>query len=304
MLAATLMDTYIKFIATLFLTGLSSFAFPQLARTEYSVTYVIKNFKPTKKTTTEKVGYEKYDSRGNIIEEGEFGEIKHYGKLTKNADSSVTIISGHGRNYKNLNTVTFSKYDTNNRVTEDQLWQYFNNEKSYLIYRTVYEYGDKGELIKENEFNKDDQISRTKAYHISDDFIATIDTVYNFTDEGITRVDGARRDTIYLDSLRRPKEIIHYFQGKFLYRQVYLYDKFGFTKTELRYDNKPDSLWCITEFRYDFTKNVTRRFWKVIGSTTETKQIYEYDKKRRLVKILNYSVDNLTGYTKYEYEEL
>lgn len=108
---------------------------------------------------------------------------------------------------------------------------------------------------------------------------------------------------MYLDTLSRPAEIIHFFKGKFLYHQKYLYDKSGFSKTELRYDDKPDSLWCITEFRYDYDDNILRRFWKVIGSTTETKQVYIYDKNKRLIKILNYSVDELTGYTKFEYSD-
>ena len=279
-------------------------AFSQMTRTEYSVEYITKNYKPTKKTRTEKANYEKYDSKGNVIEDGEYGEIKHFSSVTKNSDSTTTITTGHGRNYDNINTVKFNKYDTENCLIEDELWQYYNNSKSYLIYRTQYDYNSKNQLVKETEFDKDNKISRTRTYHISGNRIASIDTVYNFTYEGITRVDGESRDTTYLDTLNRPKEIIHFFKGKFLYREVYLYDKYGNSKTELRYDNKPESLWCITEYRYDiFDNKITRRFWKVIGSSTEIKQIYEYDKKRRLVKILNYSVDELTGYTKFEYSD-
>lgn len=305
MLAATLMDTFNKFIATFFIGILPSLAFSQVTRTEYSVGYIMKNYKPTKKTRTEKTNYEKYDSKGNIIEEGEFGEIKHFNSVTKGNDSTITITSGHGRSNENLNTVKFSKYDNSNRLVEDELWQFYNNTKSYLIYRTLYDYNSNGQITKETEFDKDNKVSRTKTYYISGNRIASIDTVYNFTFEGITRIDGESRDTTYLDTLNRPAEIIHFFRGKFLYRQVYLYDKFGDIKTELRYDNKPDSLWCITEYRYDLfnKRNIARRLWKVIGSSTETKQIYEYDKKNRLVKILNYSVDELTSYTKFEYSD-
>jgi hypothetical protein len=298
------MDTFYKFIATIFIAVLPTLAFSQLTRTEFSVDYITKKYKPTKKTRTEKTNYEKYDSKGNVIEEGEYGEIKHYGSIKKNNDSTTTITTGHGRNYDNLNTVKFNKYDMENRLVEDELWQYNNNNKSYLIYRTQYDYNSKGQLAKETEFNKDNKISRTKTYHISSNRIASSDTVYNFTNEGIIRVDGERRDTTYLDTLNRPTETIHIFKGKFLYKQAFLYDKYANSKTELRYDNKQDSLWCITEYRYDiFDNKLTRRLWKVIGSSTETKQIYEYDKKRRLVKILNYSVDELTGYTKFEYSD-
>ncbi len=297
------MDTFYKFIATIFTAVLPALAFSQMTRTEFSVGYITKNYKPTKKTRTEKTNYEKYDSKGNVVEEGEYGEIKHFSSVIKNSDSTTTITTGHGRNYDNLNTVKFNKYDNSNRLVEDELWQYSNNTKNYLIYRTQYDYNSKGQLIKETEFDKDNKISRTKTFHISGNRIASIDTVYNFSYEGITRVDGERRDTTYLDTLNRPTEVIHFFKGKFLYRQKYLYDKFGFSKTELRYDDKPDSLWCITEFRYDFDNNILRRFWKVIGSTTETKQVYVYDKNKRLTKILNYSVDELTGYTKFEYSD-
>lgn len=298
------MDTFYKFIATIFIAVLPALAFSQMTRTEYRVGYITKNYKPTKNTRTEKTNYEKYDSKGNVIEEGEYGEIRHFSSVTKNSDSTTTISTGHGRNYNNLNTVKFNIYDTDNRLVEDELWQYSDNIKNYLIYRTKYDYNSKGQLTRETEFNKDNKVSRTKTYHILGNRIASIDTVYNFSYEGITRVDGESRDTTYLDTLNRPTEIIHFFKGKFLYRQVYKYDKYGDMETELRYDDKPDSLWCITEYRYDlFDKKIKRRFWKVIGSTTEQKQIYEYDKNRRLTKILNYSVDELTGYTKFEYSD-
>lgn len=198
----------------------------------------------------------------------------------------------------------FNQYDTANRLVKDELWQYNNNAKSYLIYKTKYDYNSQGQLTKETEFDDSNKISRTKTYHISGNRIASINTVYNFSYEGITRVDGERRDTTYLDTLNRPTEIIHFFKGKFLYRQVFLYDKFGVNETQLRYDDKPDSLWCITEYRYDILDGkVIRRLWKVIGSSTEQKKIYEYDKNRRLIKILKYSVDELTGYTKFEYSD-
>lgn len=298
------MDTFNKFIATFFITISPTLAFSQMTRTEFRVSYITKNYKLTKKTKTEKTNYVKYDSNKNAIEEGEFGEIKHFSSVTKTSDSTTSITSGHGRNYDNLNTVKFNKFDIENRLIEDELWKYYNNTKNYLIYRTQYHYNSKGQLTKETEYDKDNNISRTKSYHISGNRIVSIDTVYNFTKEGITRIDGESRDTTYLDSLNRPKEIIHFFKGNFLSRHIFLYNKYSNTETELRYHNKPDSLWCITEYRYDiFDDKITRQFWKVIGSSTETKQIYEYDKKRRLVKILNYSVDKLTGYTKFEYSD-
>ena len=86
------MDTFNKFIATIFIAVLPALAFSQLTRTEFSVGYITKNYKLTKKTRTEKTNYEKYDNNGNVIEEGEYGEIKHFSSVKKNNDSTTTCL--------------------------------------------------------------------------------------------------------------------------------------------------------------------------------------------------------------------
>lgn len=263
-----------------------------------------KQYKASKcRKTCQKIGYIQYNRNGNIIEEAEYGELWHFSSVTKNADSIISVISGHGRNYKNLNTVHYYKYDSAGKKTQDELWQFKDNEKNYLIYRTIFEYNSSGKLIRETEFDKLNKVSRLQDYS-KDILNQTIskDSVFNFSHEGIIRVEGKTQDTTITDSLGRPIEKTHYYKDKFIYRQEFRYDRWGYNVTELRYDDKPDSLWCITEWQYNYDKQPVRKFWKIIGGTTETKDVYIYNKKKLLVKILHYHRENLVGYTKYKYK--
>lgn len=252
-----------------------------------------------------KTGYERYDKKGNVIERGEYGEIKDFTNITKNADSSISIIHGHSRNYKNLNTVYYSQFDNSNKKIADELWQFKDNKKNYLIYKTFFEYDTNGKLLKELEFDRDNKISRIEDYSLSDENrMISKDSVFNFSYEGITRVEGKSQDTIITDSLGRTLEKIHYYKDKFLYRQEFRYDRWENIVTELRYDTKPDSLSCITEWQYNFDKQLIRKFWKIIGSNTETKDIYIYNRDELLKKVLHYDGEELKSYTKYKYKLL
>jgi hypothetical protein len=292
------------------LLGLSSctyYVFPPKVDTRIEIQYSFKTNKDYERSnwrkSKQKTGYERYDKKGNIIEEGEYGEIWHFSNVTKNSDSSISVTSGHGRNYKNLNTVNYNVYDSTGKKVQDEYWQFKDNKKDYLIYKTIFEYDVNGKLIKETEFDKDNNISRLQDYS-EDNINQTIskDSVFNFSYEGITRVEGKRQDTIITDTLGRPIEKIHYYKDKFLNRQEFRYDRWGEIVTEIRYDDKPDSLWCITEWQYNNDKQLIRKFWKVIGSKTETKDVYIYNRKKLLVKILHYGGEELEGYTKYKYK--
>ena len=290
------------------LTSCSYYFYPPKVDTRTEIEYSYKRDKNLKiskwKKASQKIGYERYDKKGNLIEEGNYGERKCLYYESKNADSSVNVTIGHSYNYKNLNKVHYYVYDNNGKKTGNELWQFKDNNKSYLIYRTIFEYNTSGKLIKETEYDKDSKVSRIQDYSKDNsNQITSKDSVFNFSYEDITRVDGKRQDTTLTDSLGRPVEKIHYYKDKFLYRQEFRYDRWGDIVTELRYDNKPDSLWCITEWQYDIiTKQPTRKFWKVIGSKTETKDVYVYNRKKLLVKILHYSGEELNGYTKYKYK--
>ncbi len=280
------------------LLGFSScsyYAFPPKidTRTEIHYSYKTnKNYERSKwRKTNQRNGYERYDKKGNVIEEAEYGEIWHFESVNTNADSSVSVISGHRRNYNNLNRVHYYFYDSAGKKSNDELWQFKNNKKDYLIYKTIFEYDTKGKLIKKTEFDKDN-INQ----------VISNDSVFNFTYEGSARVEGKRQDTTITDSLGRPIEKIHYFEDKFLYRQEFRYDHRGDIVAEIRYNHKPDSLCCISEWQYNYDKQPIRKFCKVIGSKTETKDVYIYNRKKLLVKVLHYSGEELEGYTKYKYK--
>ena len=289
------------------LTSCSYYVFPPKVDTRTEIQYTYKTNKDYERSkwrkTSQKTGYSRYDKKGNVVEEGEYGEVWHFRSVTTNADSSISVTSGHGRNYKKLNTVHYYVYDSTSIKIQDELWQFKDNKKDYLIYKTIFEYNAKGKLIKETELDKDNKISRLQDFS-KDDINQTIskDSVFNFSYEGITRVEGKRQDTTITDSLGRPIEKIHYYKDKFLYRQEFRYDRWGEIVTEIRYDNKPDSLWCITEWQYNYDKQLIRKFWKVIGSKTETKDVYIYNRKKLLLKILHYNGEKLEGYTKYKYK--
>lgn len=108
------------------------------------------------------------------------------------------------------------------------------------------------------------------------------------------------QDTTITNSLGRPVESTHYFNDKFRYRQEFRYDSW-FIEVELRYNNK-DSLQSIIEWRYNTDKQLTRIFWKVIGSSTETIDVYIYNRKKLLKKVLHYDGEKLESYTKYKHK--
>tara|TARA_B100001109_G_C18860735_1_gene473835 strand:+ start:968 stop:1852 length:885 start_codon:yes stop_codon:yes gene_type:complete len=273
-------------------------------RYAYDYTYKSKLFKDWQtskwrkfKTKTE---YVKYDRNGNEIEIGEYGE--RWCKVISQhlPDSSVQITSYSGTFPKKLNTVTYKAYNDSNQVVTEEVWRFKDNKKDYLVYKTIFSYTDT-QLTKETEFDADGKIISEKDY----DLLSNVQnenrnkTIY----EPFARVDGNRIDTVRYDTSGQVIEKIHYYNGKFLYRQEFLYSDFGTIKTELRYDDKPDSLWSITEWRYDIiTKQLTRKYWNVINSTTERREEFIYDRKKLLRRIERYNAEEKTGYTKYKYK--
>ena len=297
------------FQITLILFALSSCSYninsPKLKiRYEYDYSYKPKLFKEWERSKWRKhktkTAYVKYDRKGNEIEIGEYGELWHFREVTTNSDSSISIVSGHGVYPKRLNTVTFKTYNDSNQIIAEEVWRFKDNKKSYLVYKTVFTYTDK-QLTKETDFDADGQIIREKNY----DLISHVQsenskkTIY----KPFVRVDGNSIDTIRYDTSGQVIEKIHYYNGKFLYRQEFLYSDYGNIKTELRYDDQPDSLWSITKWTYDsITKQLSRRYWNVINSTTEKREEFIYNRKKLLKRIERYNDREKTGYTKYRYK--
>nr|WP_299206077.1 hypothetical protein [uncultured Brumimicrobium sp.] len=273
-------------------------------RYQYDYTYKQKLFKDWETSKWRKhktkTAYIKYDRNGNEIEIGEYGEVWHFSNVKTNPDSSVSIVSGHGVYPNKLNTVTYKTYNDSNQVMTEEVWRFKDNKKDYLVYKTFFSYTD-NQLAKETEFDADGQIIREKDYDLTSNvqYENRNKTIY----EPFVRVDGNSIDTIRYDTNGQVIEKIHYYNGKFLYRQEFLYSDFGTIKTELRYDDEPDSLWSITEWRYDIiTKQLTRKYWNVINSTTERREEFIYDRKKLLRRIERYNAEEKTGYTKYKYK--
>ncbi len=97
----------------------------------------------------QKASYERYNSMGDIIEAGQYGEEKFTYEEIKSADSTFSRIINNGYNYKNLRTTHYFVYDLKGLKLYDELWQFKNNKKDYLISKTIFEYDTKNELIKE-----------------------------------------------------------------------------------------------------------------------------------------------------------
>ena len=293
------------------LTSCSYYVSPPPVKIRYEYVY---NYKPKLLKSWETsiwrkdkrpVEYIKYDQNGNEIEIGEYGEIWHFRETKQNSDSTVSTISGHGTNPKKLNTVTFKSYNDSNQILTQEVWRYHDNEKDYLVYKTEFKYFN-GNLVNEIEYDSEGEITREKSYDIENN-VETDNrekTIY----EPFVRIGGDSKDSTRYDSKGRPVENYHYYKGKFLRRTVWVYNDQDDLVTTYKYDDHPDSLWSYTETRYDYlTNQPQRKYWKVLNSRTETKDIYIYNRKKLLKTVLHYGVDlqgrdELQYYKKYKYE--
>ncbi len=149
------------------------------------------------------------------------------------------------------------------------------------------------------------KITSIKYYSkVNSNTIVSKDSIFNFSPEGIKKVEGILLDTIISDSRRRPIYKIQYYNNKFQQKQEFRYQNWGRNiVTELNFYIKPDSLWSIKEWQYHHITNLPiRKFYKTIGRGIESKEIYVYNRKQLLVKVLLYSGDELDGYHKYKYK--
>ena len=267
--------------------------------------YRNKNYEISKwRKAKDKTGYIKYDKNGNEIEIAEYGEIWHFREVTTNPDSTIMVTSGHGRHMKKLNTVTFKTYNEGNQIISEECWRFKDNKKNYLLYKTEFRYLN-GEIIGEVEYDSDGNISREM--YFNEDKTVQVNNKNRPFYEPIVRVEGNSKYELKYDSLGREIEEFHYSNGEFLRRTVTVYQ--DDLITTYLYDDAPDKLWCYTEEKYNYlTDKIIRRYWKVIDSSVEEKEIFEYNKKGLLRKVSTYRVDLRTGkdklekYTKYRYD--
>lgn len=264
-------------------------------QTEYNYIYKSKIFKDWKTSTWRKYKtkskYVKYDKNGNELELGEYGERWCKVVSKELPDSSIQITSYSGSYPKKLDAVTYKTYNEDNQILTSETWRFKDNKKDYLRYKTIFSYKD-NKLIKETEFNDKKEVINIKDYSRIGNFQKPL--IFN---------DSISSDTTHYDSLGRIIKSIHYYKGKFSSRREVIYNDDGTMKIELRYDDKQDSLWSITEWRYDYlTKQITRKYWNVINSSTERLEKFIYDRKKLLKKINRYNAEEKTGYTKYKYK--
>lgn len=301
----------IYIFTVILLSSCSYYAYPPKVHTTHSYTYnykskINKSWEKSKwRKTKEPLEYVKYDINGNEIEFGEYGEIWRFSEMRENKDGSISFVSGHGRKTENLNTVSYKTYNDSNQIIQENIWRYKDNKKSYLVYKTLFEYTD-NQLIRELEFNENDSLIRTKNYDLESNIKSESKTKTIL--EPFVRIEGNSVDSIVYDSQNREIESRYYFNGEFLRRTVTVYNDDNHIVTVYKYDKEPHNLWSYTETRYDFlTKRPLRKHWKVLNSTTETKEIYIYNRKKLLVKVLHYRVDQfgrdeLEYFTKYKHK--
>jgi hypothetical protein len=254
------------------------------------------------KWRTDKINrnYIRYDRKRNIIEEGEYGERFHFGSSKINSDNSLTVTYGEGSDYEKLNTVRFNQYDSTNKKISDELWQYIDNKKSKLISKTILEYDSIGQLVKETEYNKDSIVSRLKTYNSIKEKNKTISYRSEFIYNDKREINAVEQDTTITDSLNRPLEKISYYYGKFDYRIEYRYS--DYIVTEIRYKNKPDSLYSITFLRYDYSNNLISETDIIIGSQPN-KEVSVYSIFNLCKKKKFYRGEDFESYIKYKYKE-
>lgn len=198
----------------------------------------------------------------------------------------------------------FKTYNQDNQVLTNEFWRYKDNKKDYLIYRVEFRYVD-GELIGETEYDSEGNISREMEFN-EDKTVQLNSNKVPFY-QPIVRIEGESRYEIKYDSMGREIEKFHYSNEKFLRRTVTVYERN--LKTTYVYDDSPDKLSSFKEEKYDYlTGRIIRKYWKVLDSTVEEVEIFEYNKNGLLKRVSTYKVDLRTGkdvlesFTTYRYK--
>ena len=169
-----------------------------------------------------------------------------------------------------------------------------------MISKTIFEYDSIGQLVKETEYNKDSQVSRLKTYHSIKEKNKTISYRSEFNYDDKSGINVVEQDTTIMDSLNRPLEKNSYNNGKFDHRIEYRYS--DHIVTEIRYENKPDSLCSITLWNYDYSKKLISKSVIEIGGQPE-KEVYIYNLNNLCKKKKYYHGENFEYYIKYKYNE-
>ena len=272
-------------------------------RTEYEFFYKSKhdNQKSAWRKTRKLKGYSQYDKNGNIIKRVVYGDFYQIVHDTNNFENSF-ITQTH--NLKDYHSAYLYYYDNHNKLDSIEQWQYANNEKLYLVYRTCIEYNSVGKRKSKTIFESNNTIHNIVKYICYQDYLK-----YSNVSSFISNLENSPNDEdkrgyiVVLDSLERPLVEIDFFAGSFISSIIHRYDFLGETETILLYIGMPDNpnnLAVIEKLQYNSDRQLIRRVNCTLNNI-ETEDKYEYNHKNLLVKILHYSGKELEGYTKYKY---
>jgi hypothetical protein len=241
------------------------FSQKNLTREEFRVT----------KDRSSKIGYKRYDSRGNLVEQASLDGNPFYSAL-------------------------FNTYDSSGLLKKSELWQMHLGKKIFLSDSVLYAYNFDNKLIRETEFKINRGITRAKNYVVVPGQISSVDSVFKVPPSGNRSLEVEIVDTVFYNKAGEIDSSVHYLDGKFSSRQVYQFNAKERIKKEYHYDGSPNHLWSTTEWKMDEHNKILQESWKVMGSSLETK-VFEYDKAGLLKKILFYSDGKYICLTELKY---
>jgi hypothetical protein len=273
------------------------------------------NFKmDANEETVIKAMYEKQDSRGNIVEVGEYGEIVNGEREKISFDENMNIVKGLEKGLTRVNErlriTTFNSYDDKGRITKKEIYRYVNDVKDTLIYRTDYLYGSDDQLIKETEYGRSGKIIRSTTYLPEyTKLTATTTEIINETialelEPDLSRKKGKREKKIkYIGHGADLLELerVTYFNGMFEERVENLFDFDNGVTTEVFYTRTPETISYILETIYNpGMESIKEEMWKFINAH-ESRDQHFYDKSGLRVKTIHFYRYNMDSYTTYEY---
>jgi hypothetical protein len=304
----------------LLISSLTSFGQKKIKRitsfSDKTVGHFFRLFKSSKPITYE---YYTYNPSGKETEWVVFGEYYCPTKTTKNKDGSVEISRLTSIIYKNINFKDSNVYDSSGRLRKTITWYYHNNTERWLTRCKIYTYNSSGLPFQEiyyNDSNKiDERIAHFYKNELNNEMI--IDSEFN----SLYKASGLyiRKIFYQYDSLRRIVSEVDTSDGKFLYRNQFIYYADTNVSTELNYDKGGNvTFWLCTETKYIYKNNKlfsteirTSHTLLTPGIQDSTsnleRSIYQYDSEGILQRINHFAkhtfdkVEGLVDYGIYEY---
>lgn len=226
---------------------------------------------------------EVYDSKNLLVQRIEYGQLFHIGQVDALKNGNVKVISGHGRNFEKISLIEDYYYKDSQGEPSVIISNHFSDNSIRFIDTVLFEYDINGNLIQMGQLDgKDTLINKPFSSYF------TGDTSWVYYDE------YEPKSRVKFDEQGRETDKIRFLDGTFLRRTVTVYGKD--MKTVFLYNDSPDNLWSYTEYKYSYLNGLlVRKYWKVLNSSTEKKEIFFYDKQERLTKVERYRVNSENG---------